>query len=111
MDRDEVLLGRVIADLSQGHNLRQINGRLHAEACGSLPSMDTSFKAQRAISHEAIYTWSRHRPLLWGKPDSHAPIVQRSLATRRRHLTARTGSYPQATRVRPGTEDEPSWHG
>lgn len=79
LDCDEVLRRRVIADFSQGHTPRQISGRLRAEACNSLSSMDTSFKAQRAISHEAIYTWSRHRPLLWGKPDSHAPIVQRRL--------------------------------
>lgn len=56
-DCDEVLRRRVIADLSQWHTPRQISGRLHAEACGTLPSMDTSPDAHSAISHEVIYTW------------------------------------------------------
>ena len=42
LDCDEVLRRRVIADLSQGHTPRQISGRLREEACGTLPSMDTS---------------------------------------------------------------------
>ena len=57
LDCDEVLRRRVIADLSQGHTPRQISGRLREEACGTLPSMDTSPDAHSAISHEAIYTW------------------------------------------------------
>lgn len=42
LDRNSVLRRRVIADLSQGHTPRQISGRLRAEACGTLPTMDTS---------------------------------------------------------------------
>ena len=42
LDCDEILRDRVIADLSQGHTPRQISGRLREEACGTLPSMDTS---------------------------------------------------------------------
>ena len=57
LDCDEVLRDRVIADLSQGHTPRQISGRLREEACGTLPSMDTSPDAHSAISHEAIDTW------------------------------------------------------
>ncbi len=57
LDCDEVLRRRVIADLSQWHTPRQISGRLHAEACGTPPSMDTSPDAHSAISHEVIYTW------------------------------------------------------
>ena len=54
---------RVIADLSQGHTPRQISGRLREEACGTLPSMDTSPDAQgHTISHEAIYTWIYAHP-------------------------------------------------
>ena len=57
LDCDEILRDRVIADLSQGHTPRQISGRLREEACGTLPSMDTSPDAQgHTISHEAIYT-------------------------------------------------------
>ena len=63
LDRDEVLRRRVIADLSQGHTPRQISGRLRAEACGTLPSMDTSPDAQgHTVSHEAIYTWIYAHP-------------------------------------------------
>ena len=63
LDCDEVLRCRVIADLSQGHTPRQISGRLRAEACGTLPSMDTSPDAQgHTISHEAIYTWIYAHP-------------------------------------------------
>ena len=63
LDCDEVLRRRVIADLSQGHTPRQISGRLRAEACGTLPSMDTSPDAQgHTISHEAIYTWIYAHP-------------------------------------------------
>ena len=63
LDCDEVLRDRVIADLSQGHTPRQISGRLRAEACGTLPSMDTSPDAQgHTISHEAIYTWIYAHP-------------------------------------------------
>ena len=58
LDCDEVLRRRVIADLSQGHTPRQISGRLREEACGTLPSMDTSPDAHSAMSHEAIDTWS-----------------------------------------------------
>lgn len=59
LDRNSVLRRRVIADLSQGHTPRQISGRLRAEACGTLPTMDTSPDAQgHTISHEAIYTWT-----------------------------------------------------
>ena len=37
--------------------------RLLAEACGTLPSMDTSPDAQgHTISHEAIYTWIYAHP-------------------------------------------------
>ena len=57
LDCDEVLRRRVIADLSQGHTPRQISGRLREEACGTLPSMDTSPDAHSAVSHEAIDTW------------------------------------------------------
>jgi len=53
----------VIADLSQGHTPRQISGRLRMEACGTLPSMDTSPDAQgHTISHEAIDTWIYAHP-------------------------------------------------
>ena len=53
----------MIADLSQGHTPRQISGRLRAEACGTLPTMDTSPDAQgHTISHEAIYTWIYAHP-------------------------------------------------
>ena len=62
LDCDEVLRRCVIADLSQGHTPRQISGRLHAEACGTLPSMDTSPDAHSAISHEAINTWIDAHP-------------------------------------------------
>ena len=63
LDCDEVLRRRVIADLSQGHTPRQISGRLREEACGTLPSMDTSPDAQgHTISHEAIYTWIYAHP-------------------------------------------------
>ena len=62
LDCDEVLRRRVIADLSQGHTPRQISGCLRAEACGTLPSMDTSPDAHSAISHEAIYTWIYAHP-------------------------------------------------
>ena len=63
LDCDEILRDRVIADLSQGHTPRQISGRLRAEACGTLPSMDTSPDAQgHTISHEAIYTWIYAHP-------------------------------------------------
>ena len=63
LDCDEVLRRRVIADLSQGHTPRQISGRLREEACGTLPSMDTSPDAQgHTISHEAIYTWISPTP-------------------------------------------------
>ena len=46
LDCDEVLRRRVISDLSQGHTPREISGRLREEACGTLPSMDTSPDAQ-----------------------------------------------------------------
>ena len=36
--------------------------RLRMEACGTLPSMDTSPDAHSAISHEAIYTWIYAHP-------------------------------------------------
>ena len=62
LDCDEVLRCRVIADLSQGHTPRQISGRLRAQACGTLPSMDTSPDAHSTISHEAIYTWIYAHP-------------------------------------------------
>ena len=63
LDCDEVLRRRVISDLSQGYTPRQISGRLRAEACGTLPSMDTSPNAQgHTISHEAIYTWIYAHP-------------------------------------------------
>ena len=63
LDRNSVLRRRVIADLSQGHTPRQISGRLRAEACGTLPTMDTSPDAQgHTISHEAIYTWIYAHP-------------------------------------------------
>ena len=63
LDCDEVLRRRVIADLSQGHTPRQISGRLREEACGTLPSMDTSPDAQgHTISHEAIDTWIYAHP-------------------------------------------------
>ena len=63
LDRNSVLRRRVIADLSQGHTPRQISGRLYAEACGTLPTMDTSPDAQgHTISHEAIYTWIYAHP-------------------------------------------------
>ncbi len=63
LDCDQVLRDRVIADLSQGHTPRQISGRLREEACGTLPSMDTSPDAQgHTISHEAIYTWIYAHP-------------------------------------------------
>ena len=63
LDRDEVLRRRVIFDLSQGRTPRQISGRLRAEACGTLPSMDTSPDAQgHTISHEAIDTWIYAHP-------------------------------------------------
>ena len=63
LDCDEVLRRRVIADLSQGHTPRQISGRLRMEACGTLPSMDTSPDAQgHTISHEAIDTWIDAHP-------------------------------------------------
>ena len=63
LDCDEVLRRRVIADLSQGHTPRQISGRLRAQACGTLPSMDTSPDAQgHTISHEAIDTWIDAHP-------------------------------------------------
>ena len=63
LDCDEVLRDRVIADLSQGHTPRQISGRLSMEACGTLPSMDTSPDAQgHTISHEAIDTWIYAHP-------------------------------------------------
>ena len=63
LDCDEVLHRRVIADLSQGHTSRQISGRLYAEACATLPTMDTSPDAQgHTISHEAIYTWIYAHP-------------------------------------------------
>ena len=63
LDCDEVLRDRVIADLSQGHTPRQISGRLREEACGTLPSMNTSPDAQgHTISHEAIYTWIYAHP-------------------------------------------------
>ena len=62
LDCDEVLRRRVIADLSQGHTPRQISGRLREEACGTLPSMDTSPDAHSAISHEAIDTWIYAHP-------------------------------------------------
>ena len=63
LDCDEILRRRVLADLSQGHTPRQISGRLSMEACGTLPSMDTSPDAQgHTISHEAIYTWIYAHP-------------------------------------------------
>ena len=63
LDCDEVLRDRVIADLSQGHTPRQISGRLREEACGTLPSMDTSPDAQgHTISHEAIDMWIYAHP-------------------------------------------------
>ena len=63
LDRNSVLRRRVISDLSQGHTPRQISGRLRAEACGTLPTMDTSPDAQgHTISHEAIYTWIYAHP-------------------------------------------------
>ena len=63
LDCDEVLRRRVISDLSQGRTPRQISGRLREEACGTLPSMDTSPDAQgHTISHEAIYTWIYAHP-------------------------------------------------
>ena len=62
LDCDEVLRRRVLADLSQGHTPRQIGGRLREEACGTLPSMDTSPDAHSAISHEAIDTWIDAHP-------------------------------------------------
>ena len=52
----------MISDLSEGHTPRQISGRLREEACGTLPSMDTSPDAHSAISHEAIYTWIYAHP-------------------------------------------------
>ena len=53
----------MIADLSQGNTPRQISGRLSMEACGTLPSMDTSPDAQgHTISHEAIDTWIYAHP-------------------------------------------------
>ena len=36
--------------------------RLRAEACGTLPTMDTSPDAHSAISHEAIDTWIYAHP-------------------------------------------------
>ena len=75
LDCDEILRDRVIADLSQGHTPRQISGRLSMEACGTLPSMDTSPDAQgHTISHEAIYTVDLRPP----QEDAH----------RTRHLLA-----------------------
>lgn len=62
LDRNSVLRRRVIADLSQGHTPRQISGRLHAEACGTPPTMDTSPDAHSAMSHEAIDTWIYAHP-------------------------------------------------
>ena len=63
LDCDEVPRRRVISDLSEGHTPRQISGRLREEACGTLPSMDTSPDAQgHTISHEAIYTWIYAHP-------------------------------------------------
>ena len=63
LDRDDVLRRRVIADLSQGHTPRQISGCLYAEACDTLPAMNTSPDAQgHTISHEAIYTWIYAHP-------------------------------------------------
>ena len=62
LDCDEVLRRRMIADLSQGHTPRQISGRLREEACGTLPSMDTSPDAHSAMNHEAIYTWIYAHP-------------------------------------------------
>ena len=62
LDCDEILRRRVISDLSQGHTSRQISGRLREEACGTLPSMDTSPDAHSAMSHEAIYTWIYAHP-------------------------------------------------
>ena len=56
LDCDEVLRRRVIADLSRTLPARSAH-RLRMEACGTLPSMDTSPDAHSAISHEAIDTW------------------------------------------------------
>ncbi len=48
----------MITDLSQGLTPRQISGRLHAEVCGTLSSMDASPDARGCtISYEAIDTW------------------------------------------------------
>ena len=63
LDCDELLRRWVIADLSEGHTPRQSSGRLREEACGTLPSMDTSPDAQgHTISHEAIDTWIYAHP-------------------------------------------------
>ena len=41
--------------------------------------MDTSPKAQGTISHEAIFTWSKHQPLRRGEPGCHDRHIQRHL--------------------------------
>ena len=57
LDHDVVLRRRMIRDLPQQHTRRQISAPVHEDACGTLPSMDTSPDAQgHTISHEAIYT-------------------------------------------------------
>ena len=61
LDCDEVLRRRVIADLSRTLPARSAH-RLREEACGTLPSMDTSPDAHSAISHEAIDTWIDAHP-------------------------------------------------
>ena len=55
LDCDEVLRRRVIADLSRTLPARSAH-RLRMEACGTLPSMDTSPDAHSAIRREAIDT-------------------------------------------------------
>jgi len=109
LDCDKIRRCRAIADLPQGHKPRQISAPLHEDACGTLPSMDTSPKAQGTMSHEAIFTWSRHQPLRWGEPDCHDRHIQRRLVPHRQQPTARTRSYQRATSARQGIADEPSW--
>ena len=109
LDHDVVLRRRMIGDLPRQHTRRQISAPVHEDACGTLPSMDTSPKAQGTISHEAIFTWSRHQPPRWGEPGCHDRHVQRRLAPHRRQPTARTGSYQRTTSARQGIAGEPSW--
>lgn len=45
----------MIVDLFEGHTPRQISWCLRAEACDTLPTMDTSRDANSTITHEAIY--------------------------------------------------------